>query len=165
MWHLAHLVLKEELTEWFICKYLLSQVCSGHCFLVCFPDTVFFLSHEHWEHGALLRGTSSCPHALRQNRCVCVSRSGLNCHAVCCRVVGGRPWKPGAAGLTRVFRELLPLLVVCMCVRVCVCKTKTLKTLSYGVAGKKNSLTPPHFVTVTNEVFQSKSFMSEFKVF
>lgn len=66
------------------------QVCSGHCFLVCFQDTGF-LSYEHWEQSASLRGTSTSLHALRQNGYVlCLA---LVCHAVCCCVLRGRPWK------------------------------------------------------------------------
>ena len=57
----------------------LHQVCSGRCFLVCFPDTGFFLFFFCFFVMWALRTQCVnyeepplCPHALRQNRCVCL---------------------------------------------------------------------------------------------
>lgn len=65
--------------------YLLPRICSSVC------SQTFGLSYEHWEHSAPLWGTSTCPHALRHNRHVCVSHSALPCSLLLLCFGGGRP--------------------------------------------------------------------------
>lgn len=125
MRHLAHLVLKRKRNRliYLFANTFLPQVCSRHCFLVCFfPDTGF-MSYEHWEHSAFLRGTSSCPHALKTEQvCLCVSLWFAMQSAV--MSWGDVPENaellvsPAFLGSPLMF----PMLVVCVC--LCECKNK-----------------------------------------
>ena len=77
IWHLAHLVLKEQIRNK-LNDYLQILLAQG-LFRTLFPG----LFARHWfchlsteNTVRYLQGISTCPHALRQNRYVCVSRSG-----------------------------------------------------------------------------------------